>query len=272
MAIILKKPAGVKPAPAPQEAAKPAPKPSTQQQSAPAQKPKGAPAYLHKGKEAKEIFEKEELRKELASKGKVFRFFLKEGAEGNITFLDGNVNDGMLDATFYYEHHVQLNGKWGNFFVCTKETEPCPICNSGLYPTYVALLSVIDHTTYKGKEKDYVDTVKLFVAKQDTFKLLQKMAIKRGGLRGCKFEATRIGEKAPNVGGAFEFIEKLTEQELAQYKPLKQGDQDRSKPIDYAAMLEADYQPASALRKLGFDAGGAPIGSEPAPENYDDQV
>ncbi len=217
-------------------------------------------SFIKRGKEAQEAFAKEEHKSEMAAKGQVFRFWVPKDKDTTITFLDGDLVDGVLDIPFIYEHNINMNGKWGNFFICTHDEEPCPICEGGNSPSYVGLMTVIDHSEYVSKKDNQVkrDVVKLFVAKRDTIKQLQKLAAKRGGLRGCRFDVSRTGDKSPSVGNTFDFIEKLTPQQLT----AKYGE--KAKPIDYDAVLSAMYLPAKELRKLGFGSLSTPIGGEPA--------
>lgn len=247
---------------------KPAAKPA-----ASAAAPKPGLSFIKRGAAAQQEMQKEEKRIELARKDKVFRFWLPQDAQGDITFLDGNLKNGILDIPFYHEHQIQMNGSWNNFFICTQDEEPCPICEGGNNASYVGVLTVIDHREYESKGKMYKDQVRLFVAKRDTVKLLQDMATKRGGLRGCRYEVKRIGDKSPGVGSHFDFTEKYSEQQLQQmFGKVQVGDKtiNKSLPINYDAYLADQYQPAKELRKLGFGAmGGSPVGSESAPEeNY----
>lgn len=226
--------------------------------------------FLKKGKEAQETFAQEEHKAEQAQKNSVFRFFVPEGKDSAITFVDGDLVDGVLDIPFYYEHNVNMNGKWGNFFICTQDEEPCPICEGGLNPSYVGVMTVIDHSSYVSKKdsKTYKDQIRLFVAKRDTIKQLQKLAAKRGGLTGCRFDVSRTGDKSPSVGNVFDFTEKLTMAQVAQTYGA-----DRAKPINYEEYLGELYKPAKELRKLGFGSATPPIGSESASEeDYQDKL
>jgi hypothetical protein len=252
---------------------KPKLKSTVSQEDAPQQPkvaPKGVPAktsglsFLKRGKEAQKIAAQEEAKAEMRSKDNIFRFWIPKDGEGDITFLDGDLTDGILDIPFYHEHNVYMNGSWMNWFICTQDEEPCPICEGGGNHSYVGVMTVIDHSEYTSKKDNSIkkDVVKLFVAKRDTIKLLQKQAVKRGGLRGCRFEVSRTGDKSPAVGSAFEFTEKLTDAELAKkYGAKNPKDQDRSKPVNYDDYLKGLYMPASELRKLGFGAAAAPVGS-----------
>lgn len=260
--------------PAQQEAPaeSPAQKSPAPTQKAPAQK---APAgnglsFLKKGKAAQETFAKEEHKAEVRQKGQVFRFFVPEGKDASITFVDGDLVEGVLDIPFYYEHNVNMNGKWGNFFICTQDEEPCPVCEGGLNPSYVGIMTVIDHSSYVSSKdnKTYKDQVRLFVAKRETVKTLQKLAAKRGGLAGCRFDVSRTGDKSPSVGNVFDFTEKITP---AQIEKLYGAE--KAKPINYEEYLGGMYMPAKELRKLGFGSSMPPVGSESASEaDYADKM
>lgn len=215
--------------------------------------------FIKRGQEAKEIAEKEEAKAELRAKGKVFRFWLPKDASSTITFLDGDLDpSGLLDIPFIHEHQVNMNGSWDNHFICTQDEEPCPICEGGAAPSYVGLFTVIDHSEYVSKKdgKKHKDNVKLFVAKRDTVKQLQKLAVKRGGLRGCTFDVSRTGDKSPSVGNMFDFTEKVSE------NALKSTYKEKAIAVNYEEYLTAHYLPAKELRKLGFGSTDAPVGSE----------
>lgn len=235
-------------------------------------KPAGKPAapklsFIKRGKEASTTMAQEEAKAEMRSKNKVFRFWMPKDTDAQITFLDGDLDgDQLLDVPFYHEHQVNMNGSWDNHFICTQDTEPCPICEGGLSPSYVGIFTVIDHSEYKSKKdgKLHKDNVKLLVAKRDTIKLLQKIAIKRGGLRGCRFDVSRTGDKSPSVGSAFDFTEKLTEAQLQKQYP------DKFQPVNYEEYLASIYSEAKELRKLGFGSTNTPVGGESAdPDQYD---
>lgn len=221
----------------------------------------GGLSFLKRGKAAQEAMAKEEHRIEQASKSKVFRFWIPNDTDTEITFLDGDLDDGILDIPFLYEHNINMNGKWGNFFICTQDEEPCPICEGGNNPSYVGLLTVIDHSEYVSKRdgKTYKDNVKLFVAKRETIKQLQKLAAKRDGLRGVRFDVSRTGDKSASVGNIFDFTEKYSEAQLKKMFP------ESHEPLDYEELLGEQYMTAKELRKLGFGSSAGPIGSEDAP-------
>lgn len=209
--------------------------------------------WLKKGQEAHEELEKEEQKAELKQKSNVRRFWLPDGKDTSITFLDGDLDeDGLLNIPMYREHQVKMNGDWRNYFVClaTKDT-PCPVCLDENEPYLAGVMTVIDHSEYKGKDgKHYKDQVRLFVAKRQTINLLQMHATKRDGLTGCTFDVARTGNMAPGVGSFFDYTEKTPLKKiLAKYEV--------DGPLDYEEVLP--YFTAEDLGKLGFGSG---VGSE----------
>lgn len=223
-------------------------------------------SLLKRGKAAHE-----ELEGKPKSGGANIRYWLKEGDEARLTFLDGNLNeDGLLDIPFYYEHNIQMAGKYGNFFACTAEVEPCPICEGGHSPSYVGLLTVIDHRSYISKRdgKTYKDQIRLFAAKRGTIKMLQTLATKRGGLAGCEFDVTRTGAQSAAVGSMFDFSKKLTPEQILEIYG------ETAVPLNYEEIVASISLSAKELRKMGFGSMKGPIGSEDAVEdhNYDDKL
>ena len=225
--------------------------------SKPAQKSGSVLGFLKKGAAAKEALQKEEAQAELRKQeqGRLWRFRMPEGEERKITFLDGDIDDdGMLDINMFYEHTIRVNGTWENF-VCTADTDtsqPCPICEAGNTPSLVGVMTVIDHSEHKIKKgpnagKTITNQRKLFVAKQGTLKLLTKQAVKRGGLAGCTFEVSRLGDKDPAVGNQFDFVHKFESyEEIAEELGLKIED---VQPANYEE--EIRYRSPEELIELG---------------------
>lgn len=218
-----------------------------------------------------------ETEQRRAEQGKMFRFWMKEKEEARITFVDGDLGpEGYLVPPRYYEHNLFLNGTWNNFFVCPEKTSPdagekCPLCESGDRPAIVALFTIIDHRqiqSTKDKGKIWKDTKKLLVAKPQTFELLNKHAIKRGGLAGCTFDASRVGDKSASVGSMFEFVERHPIDELKKAYQVERIDPKTNAkklttnfvPADYEK--EIQYRTGEELRKL---AGAKPEGASDIP-------
>jgi len=228
--------------------------------------------FLKRGKEAAEETQKADAemeRRRAAAKNKdnVYRYWMPEGEEQKITFLDGELNEaGVLDVPRYWEHNLLLGGSWKNWFPCTKDEEPCPLCDLK-QPSLVYVFTIIDHRQWKekkGDHKEHEHERKLYVCKGDTYKRLSKMAHKRGGLTGCTFDVSRIGDRAENVGSDFDFCEKLSFKELAKkYGLVKKGKTNNNKvckPYDYDEVLK--YYTAEQLREMtGLGEESAPVGS-----------
>lgn len=221
-----------------------------------------------------------------AERGKMFRFFIKEGEEAKITFLDGELSpQGFLTPPRYYEHMVYFNNSWRNF-VCPEKTSPelgmkCPLCESGDRASLVALFTVIDHRSYTSTQgKQYKDTVRLLVAKPQTFEMLNKLAVKRDGLTGCTFDVNRVGDKAAAVGNMYDFSEKRPLAELQKLYTVEKIDEKKNKVVSPVAAAdyeqEISFHTEDELRKLGLGgpqvAGAAPkvnlpaAKAEPAPD------
>jgi hypothetical protein len=195
----------------------------------------------------------------------MWRFRLNDGEEARVTFVDGELTkNGNIDWLTYREHQVFMNGKWNNHFVCTEPAEKCPICESGDSPSWVAVLTVIDHREYKSKKdpgKSYKNQPRLFVMKQQTAKLLQNLGEKRKGLAGCTFDILRAGDKSPAVGSSFDFIEKNSVKDL-QAQFMEKDEHGKMKTVFVPADYEKEivYRSAKELMQFGFASSGTSIG------------
>lgn len=233
----------------------------TEGKSDPKATKKKSTGFLLTGKKAVEAKQNEKIKddqRKAARENKAFRFWMPEDAEVTLTFLDGNLDaDGVIEAPMYYEHQLNLAGSWQNWFVCLKNIDqPCPICESGDESKLVTAFTVIDHSVYESKQgKVYKDNVKLFVCKQMTMKLLQKIATKRDGLTGCTFDVSRTGENSAGVGNMFDFCEKNSLKDLQE----EFGSKEKTiEPFDYQKVIE--FKDEQELRDLGL--GGEVIGNE----------
>lgn len=212
------------------------------------------PSFLKRGAAAHNALKKENVKAETRDKNRVMRFWLPDEATTEITFLDGGLSeDGLLDIVMYYEHQIYMNESWQNWFVCTSEQEPCPVCEGGDNPALVGVMTVIDHKEYEDRKgKTHVNERRLFVAKRHTIKQLQVLATKRKGLNGCRFDVTRTGENSAAVGSVFDFTEKVTA------AALKKSYKENAQPYDYEKVIP--YLDAKKLRQLGF--GSMPVGAD----------
>ena len=229
-------------------------------------------SWLKKGAESAKAAQQEaaaaEQRK--SEQGKMWRFWLKEGEEARITFVDGELSsEGFLLPPRFYEHNVYLNGSWNNLFVCPEMTNPeagekCPICEGGDRPSLVALFTIIDHRVFKGKDgKSYSNTPKILAAKSQSFEMLNKLAIKRGGLAGCTFDVSRMGDKSASIGSMFDFIEK-TEIEVLKTKFTRTfKGEGRFNSLGKVASEILDY-----LEECGMEPPKAKIATNSSNPNY----
>lgn len=251
--------------------------------------------FLKKGAESKKLAETEKAQAALRQNdiGKPWRFFMGRGESTYITFVDGEVDhEGHLVPPRLYEHNLKINGKYGNLFVCPEQSEPeagykCPICAQGDRPTLYSAFTIIDHsvTSSKDGQKTYQDQRRLFMATPKTYERLYKIAQKRGGLAGARFEVSRSEEKmAPAVGDFYDFEDKKPVEELVgkwvnEY--TRDGEkvrEDQFVAIDYDTAFSY-YTPEELLSMPMF--GGNGVSNTPsapstttdvAPVDYDDQL
>jgi hypothetical protein len=209
------------------------------------------PSWLMYGSESKDALKqavhKQQEAKEAASRMR--RFYLNDGEEKTVTFLDGILDkEGVLEFLSYHEHNLQTGPKSWEQIPCIARSEICPLCNIGDTPRYVGVLTVINHTQYTIKQgpnagKVLGDRRELYVATANTLNMLQHHAAKRGGLRGWKVEIARIGDKSARVGSTFQWLEQLNDAALAALGELGQ-------PADYAHEIRA--YTAAEMVKAGF--------------------
>jgi hypothetical protein len=233
-------------------------------------------SFLKRGADSVKLAAQEEAaaQKRREEAGKMFRFWLGKGEEARITFVDGDLDSiGRLLPPRFYEHNLLLNGEWNNYFVCTERTnpeagDPCVICPAGDRPSLMALFTVIDHRSYQSKDKTktYVNRRKILAAKPDSFEILYKIAQKRGGLACCTFDVSRMGDKSPNVGSMFDFVEKndldvlqgMYTEVVVNPKTNVKTVETYFKPANYEE--EIVYRTSAELIKLGL---GAPTNTSP---------
>jgi hypothetical protein len=240
--------------------------------------------FLKTGAESAKLAQRAaaEAEQRKLEQGKMYRFWMKEKEEARITFVDGDLNsEGHLVPPRYYEHNLNLNGTWNNFFLCPEKTNPdsndsCPICESGDRPSLVALFTVIDHRqiqSTKDKSKVWKDQKKLLVAKTQTYEMLNKHAMKRGGLAGCTFDASRVGDKSASVGSMFEFVEKHDIEELKKVYQIEKVDPKTNAKVKATNFTPANYDAEIVFRNgedlrkhlKNVDGGGDEIPSNGSP-------
>ena len=119
-------------------------------------KKSGGIIFLKRGAAAKQAVQVEDAKAEArrAEYGRLRRFYIGYNEDGQITFLDGQLDeDGVLDCPRFMEHKIRIGTDWKNF-ACTAEIDtsgPCPICEAGDKASLVGVFTVIDHSTYTVK-------------------------------------------------------------------------------------------------------------------------
>ncbi len=215
---------------------------------------KGSPARagFYRGSEGRQRSEDElakqkaaaEMRKE--SYNQPYRFWIGEGQTTQFVVLD--------DAPDFYRYEHNLKNpstqKWDTFTGCVAEWDNCPVCEAaGQEPYYAMYLSVLDFTPFTTKDGvEHEFSRKLMVVKPAQHKkFLRAFArMEKDGLsmRGALFEATRDGPKDPRIGNEIEYVEHLSEDDLAGYvrswkdREGKKHTENCSEVFDYEALFE----------------------------------
>lgn len=166
--------------------------------------------------------EVEQKKAQMKSNDGMWRFYMKCGEEARVTFIDGELDDwGVVSAFFFPQHTIFAGGKKYLNFVCIRDQETCPFCESGNKYDRVAALTIIDHREYASKKdpgKIFSDQKRLFICKPRTWEKIQFFGAKRGGIAGCTFDLRRSSDaKSPNVGDEWDFVEKNDVADLRNY-------------------------------------------------------
>jgi len=163
------------------------------------------------------------------SKFGMFWFRLPVDTKTTITFLDGPEHPAGFQTPFVFkDHHLKIDGKWGHHFTCLAvEGENgvvghCPLCEAGDKPSVVAAYTIIDHTYWKKGDTEHKDELKLFVCKMGVQDKLMNQMVKRGTLRGKKYEVRRGNDsQSANTGEDFDYEGEV---DLAQFNNPQPAD------------------------------------------------
>lgn len=173
----------------------------------------------------------------------------------------------VYDITVGEDHSFTIEGvAVRNCLADIPDADDCPLCEhtdlsyvSGY--SYVAMLSIIDHSEFTSKRGALIKDTKKLIAMKGTVrdKMLKQKERKDGSLVGCTYEVTRYTAKENSTGTDFEFIKRCTPEELKEYAPADCKNADEwIAAYDYEKL----FQPKSveALREIiGIEA---PIGAE----------
>lgn len=124
--------------------------------------------------------------------------------ERGIIILDESIED----AVGFHEHNLKINGKYGNYELCPKEWEHCPLCEGGDKSYYIVMLSVFVLSPWVSKDKKKSgDGTKVLLAIKSTqlgkFEEVANIAQKQNGtLRGTYLHMKRdtSNSQSPSIG------------------------------------------------------------------------
>ncbi len=226
----------------------------------------GNRSFIHSGKEgrnrAADERVKSKIRREQASKGRIFRFFVPVGETKEFIILDD------APDCYLYEHTLPdpRTGKFTNHVTCPKETEDCAACTEYGESPYVLFLSVIDLTPFKDKNGvKHNASRKLMAVKQSQQKKFDRLMSREGSLRGALFQTSRDGPKDAAIGNDMELLEWVKEKKLMskfirtwEDRENKEHVENMGEPFVYADIFEKPD--ADSIRAmLGVDP---PMGSK----------
>jgi hypothetical protein len=182
------------------------------------------------------------------------RFWLKAGESAKVTFLD-------TVGTYFSEHELQLNGKWGNHFTCRSGFSECPLCDAGYKSTYVCAYTIIDHSSYTTKKGDVLKNQKKLLVLRPT--VINKLARRRescgGDLTYCVFSFARDKKEECRTGEDIQFVKRLKVSDVLKFKPKdsKMTDEEWLKPFNYREL----FAPKSIEELRRLAGMPAPVGS-----------
>jgi hypothetical protein len=204
---------------------------------------------------------KEQQDKQRAESGnRVFRFFVPAGESKEIVILDEKPD------FFMWEHNYKENGKWGNFASCCKEWETCPACdkypdNHSYFGMYLTVIDLSEYTDKQGNEVEF--SRKLLLVKPSQQKKITRLYERHKTLRGMHLEMTRDGEKDSAIGNDIEFLDFLSEDDLAEYvrewtdREGKTHEEDCSVPYEYETMF-SEPTPENIAKQIGEEYEPSP--------------
>jgi hypothetical protein len=145
----------------------------------------------------------------------------------------------------YREHQFYLNGNWRNWQTCLVGTgAKCPYCEAQNKNYFVGAYTVVDTREWKSKDNTvHKNEISFYPVKGDALKALRILADARGGdLAGCAFRVSRSGDKSPNTGNVFDFIERLPTKKIRV----------KMTGIPEREITVLDTQNAAVAKKFGF--------------------
>lgn len=197
----------------------------------------------------------QQIQEEAQSQYGPMRFWLKPQSSAKITFLD-------TEGFYFNEHNLKINGKWGNYYTCTKDFSECPLCDSGDRSGYVCAYTVIDHSEYITKSgKTIKNQKKLLVVRPSVMnKLARRREALDGNLTHHVFLFTRDKKEECSTGEDIEHIKLLSKADVLKFKPAdsKMSDEEFLAPFDYMKL----FAPKSVEELRRISGQTAPVGAD----------
>ena len=194
------------------------------------------------------------IQEEQQSQYGPMRFWLKPGNSAKVTFLD-------TEGFYFNEHNLKINGKWGNYYTCTKDFSECPICDSGERSGYVCAYTIIDHSEYTSQTTGKVikNQKKLLVVRPA---VMNKLARRRESLEGNLalglFIFSRDKKEECSTGEDIEFIKRMERKDVLKFKPQTMTDEEFLAPFDYMKLCAP--KSVDELRRIAGQT--PPVGSD----------
>ena len=223
------------------------------------QEKKSKASWYKQGKEGEEAAREEEARRSSES-SQIQRFWIKPNTSTRITFLDS-------DGFFFREHQLNLNNSWLNWFTCLSDFDECPLCEAGIPYSYVCAFTILDHSKFTTKKGETVTIRKKLLVVKGTVrsKIMKQKQYRDGDLTFCHYDVQRFGEQDYNTGSDFEFLRRLSRDELVEMLPEGAKAEEWLKPYDYTKIFEPK-SPEELRRIINVKP---PVGSEPDTEGID---
>jgi len=212
------------------------------------------------GDDAERLMEERTLKREQEAeerrKNLMPRFWLQVGASAKLLFISPK-------PVLVNEHNIKLNGYWGNYFLCRKTIDQCPLCEAG-HRDYDALLyTVVNLTGYVSQKtgkrmKNLKQVLALKATAAAKFKRKKK---ELDTIKFAIFEFTRDTKDDPSTGGDISFVKQLELKEVvAMFR--KEGLKDAEiKELLQPYNLEERYT-LKSIQELEEIAGTKTVGRE----------
>lgn len=138
------------------------------------------------------------------------RFFLKDGAEAVIAFLDGDNTPEEPIGNFREHQFNTLDGQFSNFCSCVGGGN-CLLCEKGLQPYDAWPFSIVQlRTSFLAKDQKPIPIGrKLMISKKEAVQKILRYVAQKQGLAGSIWTVYRTSKTAYTIGDDWQFIAKI---------------------------------------------------------------